>query len=358
MKKKLVALALASAFALPLAAQAQTANVTLYGIVDVAFVQANGGGKKFSGIDSGILAGSRLGFTGREDLGNDLATVFTLEYFLVPDENEGIGTAGLKARQTFVGLSSKTLGTVALGRQYAPAFGAAARTDATGGAVYAAAYVLRAFGGNDIQDASVARISSSVTYASPNFSGVTVNAIYGFGENSNRTVSQVNNDFKSIGVNYANGPINVDALASNRRSLAGGTASNREWMIGGSYNFGFVKPFLSYQKKTGSNPIPTPDNKIWDVGVTVPVGTAGTVQVEYSRLSREGGSDADSKGATLGYLHSLSKRTTIYTAYTRIKNDANVPNVASGSGAISVPEGVGAANGSNGTFYLGINHKF
>ena len=37
MNKKLVALAVAGAFALPLAAQAQTANVTLYGRLNVDF---------------------------------------------------------------------------------------------------------------------------------------------------------------------------------------------------------------------------------------------------------------------------------------------------------------------------------
>ena len=44
MNKKLVALAVAGAFALPMAAQAQTANVTLYGRlnVDLEFVKGLG----------------------------------------------------------------------------------------------------------------------------------------------------------------------------------------------------------------------------------------------------------------------------------------------------------------------------
>src|SRR5215831_6037609 len=42
MNKKLVALGVASAFALPLAAEAQTANVTLYGRLNVDFELVNG----------------------------------------------------------------------------------------------------------------------------------------------------------------------------------------------------------------------------------------------------------------------------------------------------------------------------
>jgi hypothetical protein len=43
MNKKLVALGVAGAFALPLAAQAQTANVTLYGRLNVDFEFLCGG---------------------------------------------------------------------------------------------------------------------------------------------------------------------------------------------------------------------------------------------------------------------------------------------------------------------------
>ena len=55
MNKKLVALAVAGAFALPLAAQAQTANVTLYGRanVDLEFVR----GAQAASVDNGIAAG-------------------------------------------------------------------------------------------------------------------------------------------------------------------------------------------------------------------------------------------------------------------------------------------------------------
>ncbi|HNH93897.1 porin, partial [Accumulibacter sp.] len=112
MQKKLIALAVASVASG--AAFAQT-NVTMYGIADAGYVYstgkaniAGGGTNKFSGIESGLLSGSRLGFKGEEALGNGLKAIFQLEYGLSIDSNAGVGTA--LARQQFVGLSSNALG--------------------------------------------------------------------------------------------------------------------------------------------------------------------------------------------------------------------------------------------------------
>jgi predicted porin len=96
------------------------------------------GTNTFSGVQSGLLAGSRIGFKGEEALGNGLKAIFTLEYALDIDGNFGLGASasGLAARQQFVGLSSAKLGTVALGRQYAPGYVASANNDSFGGALF------------------------------------------------------------------------------------------------------------------------------------------------------------------------------------------------------------------------------
>jgi predicted porin len=56
-------------------------------------------------------------------IGSD-SSIFTLQYQLSIDSNSGVGfnTGSTGARQQFVGLSSATLGTVALGRQHAPRY--------------------------------------------------------------------------------------------------------------------------------------------------------------------------------------------------------------------------------------------
>ncbi len=56
MNKKLVALAVAGAFALPVAAQAQTANVTLYGRINIDMELVSG--TKPDGTDPNVSSGS------------------------------------------------------------------------------------------------------------------------------------------------------------------------------------------------------------------------------------------------------------------------------------------------------------
>ena len=113
MQKKIIALAVAGLAST--AAFAQT-NVQIYGVADAAVVytntnggpttnaagvtSANGNGRDKFAIDSGGLAGSRLGFKGTEDLGNGLKAIFTLEYALSIDQNTGIGAGAARSRGT------------------------------------------------------------------------------------------------------------------------------------------------------------------------------------------------------------------------------------------------------------------
>ena len=83
MNKKLVALAVAGALALPLAAQAQTANVTLYGSLrlGVANVRAT---NSTAGVASVAVTrvdsnSSRFGLKGEEDLGGGIKAIFLIE---------------------------------------------------------------------------------------------------------------------------------------------------------------------------------------------------------------------------------------------------------------------------------------
>lgn len=117
MKTTIVALASLAALA---TAQAQdTSSVVLYGSIDVGVTWVDniqGNDRWFVG--SGSKLSNRLGFRGRESLGQDLAAVFTIEHGFNADDGT-IGQGGrMWGRQSFVGLASKTVGTLTLGRQY------------------------------------------------------------------------------------------------------------------------------------------------------------------------------------------------------------------------------------------------
>ena len=77
MQKKIIALAIAGLASS--AAFAQT-NVQIYGIVDAAMAYVNNSqGRDGFAVQSGVLAGNRIGFKGTEDLGNGLKANFVLE---------------------------------------------------------------------------------------------------------------------------------------------------------------------------------------------------------------------------------------------------------------------------------------
>src|SRR4029450_14027717 len=103
MNKKLVAVAVAGVLAAPLAAQAQTANVTLYGRLTLTMHAVKG-----DAVDPNLPAtasaqnrtiyrvnsnSSRLGVRGSEALGGGLSAIFQIESS-IQGENSGRTAAG------------------------------------------------------------------------------------------------------------------------------------------------------------------------------------------------------------------------------------------------------------------------
>ena len=389
MQKKVIALAVAGLVSGAAFAQS---NVTVYGVMDAGYVYGTGErtgalnkNANFSGIQSGLLGGSRLGFRGEEGLGNGLKAIFTAEYALDIDGNNGIGTGGadnttiLRARQTWVGLQHAKLGTVTLGRQYAPAFAAAGRNDAFGSSTGIGSLArLSLVGNNTISGTNGGRVDNSVAYRSPTWSGFTVSGIAGFGENASAAnaagngVSRGGNQLYGAGLNYANGPLNLDGVYHTRRdvtalqangsvgasTLAGpawvGTQDSiNEWYLGGSYDFKVVKISGSYQEQNDDNGTSATEasNKLWQVGAAMPVFGNGKLHAGYSKQSWENSGGGNTSAWNFMYTHSLSKRTTLYTGVTRFDNDNNTRAAASNSG-------VGGIGEKNTTYAAGINHAF
>lgn len=128
--------AIASLLACSSATYAQT-SVTVYGVVDAPVeyvtnlaksaptinaatgqITRQAGGNRIGIASNGGLAGSRLGFRGSEDLGSGMSAIFLLENGLSPDTGTFQQGGRFFGRQGYVGLQSKTLGRLTLGRQY------------------------------------------------------------------------------------------------------------------------------------------------------------------------------------------------------------------------------------------------
>ncbi len=110
MNKKLIAVAIGAA--LSGSAFAQSSNVTLYGRINTA-IESNQTGKAGSEVQMRSYS-SRLGVRGTEDLGGGLSGVFGIETQLASDS----GASGLATnlRNAYIGVDSKTMGRVTLGR--------------------------------------------------------------------------------------------------------------------------------------------------------------------------------------------------------------------------------------------------
>jgi len=87
MKKLLTAVLLAGATTV------SAQNVTVYGVIDTGVQNYNTGAASLTRATDGILATSRLGFRGTEDLGGGLTAGFVLEGKVVPSA----GTLGSTA---------------------------------------------------------------------------------------------------------------------------------------------------------------------------------------------------------------------------------------------------------------------
>lgn len=345
MKKKLVALAL-SAIAAGVAS-AQTANVTLFGVVDsyLASIRANNGGKSVTQMDAGGLSGSRWGLRGSESLGGGLNATFTLENGFLSDTGALAQGGRLFGRQAHVGLNG-AFGSVTVGRQYTPAFFAAYNGDVdeySNFSIVANQLVLAAGG--------LLRADNAITYLTPNMGGFTMSAQWAFGEVVGSTSAG-----RIFGANaqYANGPINAGLGYADVKN-ASGVSSQRTSVLAASYNFGVAKVGAEYHEI--KNLVPTANKwKGWTVGVVVPMGVFSVVaEIGQSKNGVQKHSEFE-----LGANYSLSKRTDLYARYLNGNNNAaSTFDIAGVGGAVgSGTNGALVAGQDKSAFALGIRHRF
>ena len=354
MQKKLIALAVAGLVSAPAFAQS---NVTIYGVADAAVGFGGHGDNDYSGVVSGVLSGSRIGFKGTEDLGNGLKAVFVLEQGFdigdgvanpqveaVEGTNAGKGTDSVFSRQAYVGLGG-SFGTVSVGRQYAPGY--FFNYDAVLGALISPQSILSSGAKLTITPNSAARWNNSVAYTG-SFSGLTARAIYSM--NAVETDPNPNDDDAyGLSLDYANGPLSVGGVYQVKQN---NTEDQEEWGIGAGYDFGVVKLTGSYQAVDGLGFVKGAEGDLWQVGVIVPVGAAGNVHLAYGEFDRDDLNNRGAESYTVAYTHALSKRTTAYVAYNNTENESGT------NGFGLVAGSAGDLGDDSDIFAVGIRHTF
>jgi len=348
MNKKLVALAV-SAIAAG-AASAQTANVTLYGIID-SYIASERGSAGAVGtaaaatkvstthLNSGGISGSRWGLRGSESLGGGMNAFFNLENGFNVD-NGSLGQGGLLfGRRAFVGVNGG-FGSIQVGRDYSPNFFVMCNSDDSFGGCLTGWSAVANMGGFF---ANTLRQNNQVKYSTPNMGGLTSTIAWSMGE-----VAGTTSGSRTLGANveYKNGPIYVGIGFSDQKNAAA-SGSDKQFIIGGSYNFGVAYVGATYIENKTVAGVKT---KPMIASVTVPFGAARLgLQIAQSK---SGSNKAQSFGLMGEY--DLSKRTELYGVYSQCKNkglacaaDGNVSTASANANGVTAS-----------LLGLGVKHKF
>lgn len=337
MKKSLITLAVLAAATNVASAQS---SVTIYGLVDAGVVSEHGGKNgSVQKVGSGVGSYSRLGFKGNEDLGNGLSAVFVLEAGFKLDDGTSDVNGSLFNRQAYVGLNSKDLGTLTLGRQYTPFYTTIVTVADPFGAGYAGtAKNLLPVQGN------LTRANNTILYVTPSFAGFTAEAAYSAGEQADDNLAGRQ---WGAAAAYKNGPLNIRAAYNTRNAdvaptlspaaNGSGAGNSQNSIIAANYDFTVVKAFASfgvnkgaisspYQNGTAYIPSATPttvapstDSRDYLIGATVPLGN-GSLMASAIHKDDRNDANRDANQFGVAYSYNLSKRTSAYVAAAKIKN--------------------------------------
>ena len=342
MKKLAIATALA---ALATTASAQSTGV--YGVIDTGFQNYNNGATTFTRAGDNLLATSRLGFQGSEDLGGGLKAKFQLEGQI----NPSAGTMGATTpvagemfnREAWVGIAG-SFGEIRLGRQdvsYAQ--------DIDAGVSQFGNFGNRIISGANSLDIGTDQ-KSVIKYISPVIGGLQVQLGHA-SPNNNGATTDADTDQNSVYARYTVGKFTAHA-GYQKNDGATAVAQRDLTVVGAAYDFGFASTGLSYSEGDTSTTANV-KTKATQGSVKVPLANGFAVHGVYAMI-KDGASTTDNKGTgyTVGVTKALSKRTTLYAAYSATDNQVN-------SQAYMAGQSLPAAAGTDvKTTSFGISHVF
>jgi len=368
MQKKVMALAVAGALALPTVAVAQS-SVQISGRGVIEYGHADGGSNRPSTDMADNPGGANIRFTSQESLGGGLTAWFQCESSV---DVRGTDQEGLCGRNSAVGFRGG-FGNIYMGKWDTP-FKRALNQGTVGAeetGILGMSWM--AFGGSGSSDVSnenestlrqrwKRRETSMLTYDSPNFSGFQVMAAVTDARGATSAVNGNSNQkprLWSIGGTYINGPLAIGAGYEKHDDIGarnlGTDVSDDAWGVGASYTFGQVTLgafYLdaTYEMAAGQET----KKKTWGAGVDWRLTGPHMLSIQYVKANDtkgNGGNVGTGNGAltgcrqgvvvncsetggqeiSLGYTYRFSKRTTIRLGYVRMENDDRTNSYRIGS---------------------------
>ena len=346
-------------------------QVVISGIMDGGIRQDRGtasGSVRSEG--SGLSAGSRLNFSGIEDLGGGMKAAFVLESGLALDT--GLGTTASPAgsvtwnRTSAVAVGSDSMGYLSAGLQYTPlwAVSAGPMNDPFGG---------QWLGGIGGRQGAGALYSFVRSYSN--------SIVYSYGYTARAMLLPAPRTGLGVAVMYAPGEV-----ASPLPKASGDTLGFNVSYGDGTYWVGY-----GYHQQKGQNTAPVSDNPVgkfqtlgasylvagvarlhvglnintndglgtakvdrqaWHVGATLALGGPHGLRLIYGNANDRTDANVDFKVWQVGYTYDLSKRSSLYAGAGAIQNGPNSAWVPSAS--LSTP-----TKGATASSYIaGIRHNF
>lgn len=324
--KKILAVAIATAFAAP--AFAATSNVDVYGKLHVSVSMFDDQAVGQNDLQFSSNA-SRFGIKGSEDLGGGLAAIWQFEQTLGLDESGG----SLATRNSFLGLKGG-FGTALIGRHDTPLKAVGRAVDLFGDTM--------ADSRNVMIGAADTRPNNVLAYMSPNFTGLSFAGAY----ISGNADEDEDTDMYNLSATYTNGPLYLGLGFGDGDGLG---TTDKMWRLGAGYTMGNLKFVGQYDSTDSVSGLA--DSDAWMVGMGY---TMGNIVLKANYMERDiDNTSNDPQQWTVGADYNLSKRTAVYVLY------ANGEHITIGSGAgSSDQEASGVAGGDVSVLSLGMTHTF
>ncbi len=328
--------AILTAGAIPADSLGET-SLSLYGTLDsgLAWTHVSGQGTR-NGLLSGGQTDSLWGLRGQEDLGGGAYASFALEGGLDLVSGQAEDSGRLFNYQSWLGLGNATLGELRLGRQYTVGQAFVSEIEVGSWKDFGMGALLRA--------ADNYQVSDMISWRSPLWAGLQLGGSYSpnAGESA---AGQGRTGLYSLAARYESGPWLLAASFERmgRVGLAGQSEGRhpQAWQLGLSYDLEVLRLALGWSRQRngfvgrdgdegpaslqargleGLGPAEFIDGgklDAWYVGAGMPLG-AGELQVQWSlgrpdwRWQDSGARARRIQVMSLGYVHPLSARTSLY----------------------------------------------
>jgi predicted porin len=333
MQKKIIALAIASALTAPALA---FADATVFGTARLSVDRVNDGNANSSSANQLNSNTTVLGVKGTEDLGDGMSAIWQMAG-TVDLDNSG-ARAFTFNKDTFVGMSSASMGTLLAGSHDSPykmatrgldLFGdgiADNRGNQSTSATFGNASMMG--GGHD------AGLGNTLLYMSPSMSGFSVAAATVFGA-ENPGANGTKGSLYSLAGMYAQGPIYATVALDTKKfgsagtgdlGATGGAAVDDKataFKVGGSYTMDAFMADAVIERITNTTAIGGVESKGTNLylGGKFNVSSTDAVKAAITKRGSTTGATNDAKQYSVGYDHDMSKMTTVYALYTKLTDN-------------------------------------